>query len=49
MYRRKCMSCGHLILKSSHSDPYVCRECEDFMINEDVRYAYLDGSVEWLR
>lgn len=44
MQRKKCISCGYLISKSSHSDPYLCRGCEDMMLDEDLRYGYLDNA-----
>ena len=44
MERKKCISCGYLIIKSGHSDPYICRDCEDMMLNEEDRYAYLDNA-----
>lgn len=44
MQRRKCISCGYIICKSGHSDPYLCRKCEDMMINVEARYAYLDNA-----
>ncbi len=44
MRKRKCISCGFIIHKSAHSDPYLCRECEDMMIDEEARYAYLDNA-----
>ena len=43
MQRKKCISCGYIIHKSSHSDPYLCRDCEDIMVDEESRYAYLDN------
>jgi len=42
MIRKKCVSCGYVILKSSHSDPYVCRDCEYMMVDDEIRYAHLD-------
>jgi len=42
MQRRKCISCGFKIFKSSHTDPYICRECEELMVDEGSRYAHLD-------
>jgi predicted RNA-binding Zn-ribbon protein involved in translation (DUF1610 family) len=42
MQRRKCIGCGHLIFKTSYSDPYLCRDCGNLMINGDERYAHLD-------
>jgi len=44
MERKRCISCGYLIYKSSHSDPYLCRDCEYLMLDEDARYLYLDGA-----
>ncbi len=42
MKRRKCITCGNLIFKSSLLDPYLCRGCS----NEDAkRYLYLDNEV----
>jgi predicted RNA-binding Zn-ribbon protein involved in translation (DUF1610 family) len=42
MERRKCISCGFLIFKSARTDPYMCRDCEEMMVSDDARYAYLD-------
>ncbi len=44
MQRKKCISCGIMILKSGHSDPYICRDCEDMMLGDESRYAYLDNA-----
>ena len=43
MKRKRCISCGYIIHKSGQSDPYLCRDCEDMMIEEELRYAYLDS------
>ena len=43
MERLKCISCGDAIYKSAHSDPYLCRDCEGIMVNEEARYLYLDS------
>jgi len=43
MHRRRCISCGSMILKSGLEDPYVCRACEKTAYAES-RYGYLDGS-----
>jgi len=42
--RRRCISCGNIISKSGHSDPYICRDCEDLIVDEGARYGYLDNS-----
>ena len=46
MERKRCINCGYIILKSGLYDPYVCRDCEKFLINWnklDNRYGYLDA------
>jgi len=41
--RKKCISCGTLILKSGIYDPYICRYCENPAgIEARERYTYLD-------
>lgn len=45
MQRRKCISCGNAIYKSAHNDPYICRDCEDTTISEELRYIYLDSAL----
>lgn len=45
MKRRKCISCGNFIFKSSLFDPYLCRRCSH---EEAKRYLYLDnGGLLW--
>ena len=44
MERRRCISCGYLIYKSGLSDPYLCRECEEMMLDDESRYTYLDSA-----
>ena len=46
MQRRKCISCGYIIMKSALHDPYVCRDCEDLMIGPGERYMYLDNKAQ---
>lgn len=45
MERLKCVSCGSSIYKSAHSDPYICRDCESVVMNEESRYYYLDSAL----
>jgi len=42
MKRRICVSCGSKIMKSAFHDPYLCRECEK-EVKEEQRFAFLDG------
>ena len=44
MKRRRCINCGYIVLKSGLYDPYVCRDCEKFLLdwNKLDRYGYLD-------
>jgi hypothetical protein len=45
MVRHNCTSCGGIILKSGINDPYLCRDCERLLNNEELgeRYSYLDN------
>ena len=45
MGKHTCINCGSFILKSAHSDPYLCRDCEKILEGVDYRetYAYLDN------
>ncbi|MBL7055438.1 hypothetical protein ISS07_00835 [Candidatus Woesearchaeota archaeon] len=43
MERKKCTSCGYVIFKSAHKDPYICRECEGKSMDTE-RYAFLDNA-----
>ena len=45
MQRMICISCGFVIKKSALHDPYLCRECENLMVDTEERYAYLDHKV----
>jgi ribosomal protein S27AE len=43
MKRRRCINCGYVVLKSGLYDPYLCRDCERFLLDTSKnRYGYLD-------
>ena len=44
MKRKRCISCGSVIVKSASQDPYICRKCENEHGVELERYKYLDVS-----
>ena len=45
MARYICINCATIIMKSAHSDPHLCRNCERLLdgTEREEKYAYLDN------
>jgi len=35
MERKRCISCGYIIVKEALHDSHICKDCEDLMIDVD--------------
>lgn len=43
MQRRRCVICGYIALEEGYSsNPYMCSDCEEMMIDKEATYILLD-------
>lgn len=46
MQRARCRNCGYIIIKSGLQNPYLCRDCEKFLLEWDAiqgTYGFLNA------